>query len=58
METKVCTNCHENKPYSEYYLRNGKPKMSICKICFKIREYTRRHEGYYYLRKYMKGIET
>lgn len=36
----ICTQCFEEKPASEFYLKNGKPKRQ-CKECDKIyqREY-------------------
>jgi hypothetical protein len=35
METKICSQCKEEKPLSEFYVRNNRPgkHMSTCKSC-------------------------
>ena len=32
MNSKVCTKCGEDKPYSEFYFRNSNP-IAACKVC-------------------------
>ena len=55
METRVCTNCKEEKLLSEYYFRKKENRYStICKTCMKERskKYRESHKEYY--RNYMK----
>jgi hypothetical protein len=46
-DTKVCTDCKEEKPLSEYYLRGDQGKMKprwICKVCHSADSKRRRDE--------------
>jgi hypothetical protein len=57
MESKICTKCAEEKPFSDYHKINDKP-IGICKICknTQSKEYRKNNKEYFneYYKKYNK----